>query len=342
MRIGLAGAGRIGASHAATLSVLSEVESLLIADADERRAAEVASALKGRAGSVRAAGTVDELFGAGLDGLVVAAATNAHTELVKRAAAVGLPVFCEKPVAPDIAGTLDVIEAVREARIPVQVGFQRRFDAGYTAARDAVVTGRLGWLHTVRSCTLDPAPPPREFIPVSGGIFRDCAVHDIDSIRFVTGHEVVEVMAVGANRGDEIFRESGDADTAAAVLTLDDGTLALISASRYNAAGYDARLEVLGSKDSIVAGLDERTPLTRAQETGGGNVYGSFQERFADAYAAELRAFTELVAGRIENPCTPEEALEAFYVAEACERSRREGAAVRVAAVRVAAVRAGG
>jgi predicted dehydrogenase len=334
MRIGLAGAGRIGASHAATLSVLSEVDSLLIADADERRATQLASTLGGGAGSVRAVRTVDELFGAGIDGLVVAAATDAHAELVKRAVAAGIPVFCEKPVAPDIAGTLDVIEAVREARIPVQVGFQRRFDAGYAAARDAVVTGRLGWLHTVRSCTLDPAPPPKEFIPVSGGIFRDCAVHDIDSIRFVTGREVVEVMAVGANRGDEVFRECGDADTAAAMLTLDDGTLALVSASRYNGAGYDVRLEVLGSKDGIVAGMDERTPLTRAEESGSGNAYASFQERFADAYAAELRAFTELVAGRIDNPCTPEEALEAFYVAEACERSRRGGAAVRVAAVR--------
>jgi predicted dehydrogenase len=334
MRIGLAGAGRIGASHAETLSGLPEVESLLIADADERRASGLATALGGRARPVRAAETVDGLFDAGLDGLVVAAATNAHAGLVKRAAVAGLPVFCEKPVAPDVAGTLEVIEAVREARIPVQVGFQRRFDTGYAAARDAVVTGRLGWLHTVRSCTLDPAPPPKEFIPVSGGIFRDCAVHDIDSIRFVTGHEVVEVMAVGANRGDEIFRECGDADTAAAVLTLDDGTLALISVSRYNAAGYDARLEVLGSKDSIVAGLDERTPLTRAQGGGGGHAYGSFKERFADAYAAELRAFTDLVAGRIESPCTPEEALEAFYVAEACERSRRESAAVRVDDVR--------
>jgi myo-inositol 2-dehydrogenase/D-chiro-inositol 1-dehydrogenase len=334
MRIGLAGAGRIGASHAETLSGLPQVESLVIADADGRRSRGLAAALAGRARPVRAAGSVDELFRAGLDGLVVAAATDAHAELVKRAAAAGMPVFCEKPVAPDIAGTLAVIEAVRAARIPVQVGFQRRFDAGYAAAREAVASGRLGWLHTVRSCTLDPAPPPKEFVPVSGGIFRDCAVHDIDSIRFVTGHDVVEVMAVGANRGDEIFVDCGDADTAAALLTLDDGTLAVISVSRYNAAGYDVRLEVLGSKDSLVAGLDERTPLARAEGGGNGPVYGSFQERFAGAYAAELRAFTEMVAGRAESPCTPEQALEAFYVAEACERSRREGAAVRVDEVR--------
>lgn len=334
MRIGLIGAGRIGTSHADTLSGLPEIEALVVADADQARARELAAALAGRTCSVEAACGVAELFAAGVDGVVVAATTDAHAELVKRAVAAGLPVFCEKPVAPDIAGTLEVIEAVRAARVPVQVGFQRRFDAGHAAARDAVASGRLGWVHTVRSCTLDPAPPPRQFIPLSGGIFRDCVVHDIDGVRFVTGRDVVQVMAVGANRGDDFFAECGDADTAASVLTLDDGTIALTSATRYNAAGYDVRLEVFGSKDSIVAGLDDRTPLSPAEGGGGGDAYGNFLERFAAAYAAELRAFTDLVAGRIESPCTPEEALEAFIVAEACERSRREGTAVRVADIR--------
>jgi myo-inositol 2-dehydrogenase/D-chiro-inositol 1-dehydrogenase len=334
MRIGLAGAGRIGVSHAETLSGLPEVESLVIADADGRRAQGLATALAGRARPVRAVGTVDALFAGGLDALVIAAATDAHASLVRRAAAAGLPVFCEKPVAPDIAGTLELIGAVRAAGIPVQVGFQRRFDAGYVAARDAVASGRLGWLHTIRSCTLDPAPPPRDFVAVSGGIFRDCAVHDIDSVHFVTGRGVVEVMALGANRGDEIFEQCGDVDTGAAMLTMDDGTLALISVTRYNGAGYDVRLEVLGSKDSIVAGLDDRTPLGRAEGGGNGRVYAGFQERFADAYAAELRAFIDLAAGRIDSPCTPDEALQALYVAEACERSRRDGRAVRLDRVR--------
>jgi myo-inositol 2-dehydrogenase/D-chiro-inositol 1-dehydrogenase len=159
-------------------------------------------------------------------------------------------------------------------------------------------------------------------------------VHDIDSVHFVTGRGVVEVMALGANRGDEIFEQCGDVDTGAAMLTMDDGTLALISVTRYNGAGYDVRLEVLGSKDSIVAGLDDRTPLGRAEGGGNGRVYAGFQERFADAYAAELRAFIDLAAGRIDSPCTPDEALQALYVAEACERSRRDGRAVRLDSVR--------
>jgi myo-inositol 2-dehydrogenase / D-chiro-inositol 1-dehydrogenase len=331
MRIGLAGAGRIGARHAETLRDLPEVESVVIADVDAARACGVA-----RAHGARAAGSLDELFASGLDGLVVAAATDAHAGLVIRAAAAGLPTFCEKPVASDISGTLQVMTAVRRTGIAVQVGFQRRFDAGHLAVREAVAAGRLGWLHTIRSCTLDPAPPPAGYVPGSGGIFRDCAVHDIDAIRFITGREVVQAMAAGANKGEDYFARYGDVDTGAAVLTLDDGTLAVVSQTRYNGAGYDVRLEALGSKDSLAAGLGDRTPLTPADDAGGQRraPYGGFLERFGAAYEAELRAFVRVVAGRAETPCSPAEALEAFYVAEACERSRRDGRAVTIEEVR--------
>ncbi len=331
MRIGLAGAGRIGARHAETLQSLPDVESVVIGDVDADRACQLA----GKYGA-QTVETVGDLFTAGLDGLVVAAATDAHAGLVTRATAAGIPTFCEKPVAPDIVGTLQVIKAVREAGIPVQMGFQRRFDAGHMAVRDAVAAGRLGWLHTVRSCTLDPAPPPPGYIPVSGGIFRDCAVHDIDGVRFVTGREVVQVMATGANKGEDYFADNDDVDTGAALLTLDDGTIAIISESRYNAAGYDVRIEALGSKASVVAGLDEHTPIEAADgDPGAGRVaYTGFLDRFGPAYVAELAAFLRVVRGDADSPCPPEEALEAFYVAEACERSRREGRAVTIEEVR--------
>lgn len=331
MRIGLAGAGRIGARHAETLGSLPEVESVVIADVDAGRARSLAGKY-----AARAVDTVDELFASGLDGLVVAAATDAHAELVTRATTAGIPAFCEKPVAPDIVGTLQVIAAVRSSGCPVQVGFQRRFDPGHVAVRDAVAAGRLGWLHTVRSCTLDPAPPPPGYVPVSGGIFRDCAVHDIDGVRFVTGREVVQAVAVGANKGEGYFAESGDVDTGAALLTLDDGTIAIICETRYNAAGYDVRLEALGAKDGLVAGLNEHTPLACAdgRVLDDGTPYTGFLERFGAAYAAEIRAFLRVVAGQAESPCPPEEALADLYVAEACERSRREGRAVTIEEVR--------
>jgi myo-inositol 2-dehydrogenase/D-chiro-inositol 1-dehydrogenase len=333
MRIGLAGAGRIGARHAAALCALPEVDALVIADADAARARDLAARLPSPA---RALGTVGELFEAGLDGLVVAAATDAHAALVERAMAARIPVFCEKPPASDIDGTFQSVAAAAAAGVPVQVGFQRRFDAGNAAAREALASGRLGWLHTVRSSSFDPSPPPAEYVPSSGGLFRDCVIHDLDLIRFVTGREIVRVMAAGGNRGEDFFRECGDIDTGSALLVLDDGTLGVVSATRYNAAGYDARLELFGSKDSVVTGMDDRTPATPLPERGAEPrpAYSGFMERFSDAYDAEIQAFADVVAGRRANPCPPEDALEAFYLAEACEMSMREGRIVGTDEVR--------
>jgi myo-inositol 2-dehydrogenase / D-chiro-inositol 1-dehydrogenase len=332
MRIGLIGVGRIGVFHAGTLRGLPAVDALVITDADTGRAQEVA----GHFGA-QAADSVDGLLGAGIDGLVIAAATGAHPELIKAGVQARVPVFCEKPVAPDVEGTLDVIKAANESATAVQIGFQRRFDAGFRAAREAAHSGSLGWVHTVRSTTFDAAPPPAGYVPGSGGIFRDCAVHDFDAIRWVTGREVVQVYATGANQGDEFFRAAGDVDTACAALTLDDGTLAVVNCGRYNGAGYDVRLEVLGSTASVCAGLDDGIPL-RSAEPGtrfpAGPSHRHFLERFGDAYTAELAAFIGVAAGQAPSPCTLEDALEAFYVAEACELSRHCQRPVLVAEVR--------
>ncbi|PRX43468.1 myo-inositol 2-dehydrogenase/D-chiro-inositol 1-dehydrogenase [Prauserella shujinwangii] len=332
MRLGLAGTGRIGTAHAETLQGIPGVDSVVVADVDVTRARTAAAKL-----GTDVVDSVDELFALRPDGLVVCAATDAHPELIIRAVTEGIPVFCEKPVAADVAGTLRVIERTRSSDVPVQIGFQRRFDAGHVAAREAVSAGRLGRLHTVRSTTLDPAPPTAEYVRHSGGLFRDCSVHDFDAIRWVTGREVAEVYALGTNNGATFFAEAGDVDTGAAVLTLDDGTLALVSATRYNGAGYDVRMELFGSAGSLAAGLDRRTPLTSAEPgvpAQAGPPYPHFLDRFREAYVRELTTFTEVVAGRLPSPCTPADALEAFSVAEACERSRAERRPVRLAEVR--------
>ena len=332
MRIGLAGVGLIGSFHAKTLRQLPAIDALVIADANAERARQVAGEI-----GAQALARVDELFTAKLDGLVIAAATDAHPELIVRAVEAGIPVFCEKPVAPTLSETLTVLAHVRKTGVPVQIGFQRRFDAGYIAAREAIQSGRLGWIHTLRACTLDEGPPPPEYVPTSGGIFRDCSIHDFDVLRWVTGREVVSVYATGSNRGADYIRDAGDFDVAAVLLTFDDGTLAAVSATMYNTMGYDVRLEALGSKESIAVGLDDRTPL-RSVEPGvrfpGGAPYPGFIDRFRKAYERELAVFLDVAARRIDTPCSAADGLAAFLVAEACERSRREGRPVQMTEVK--------
>ncbi|GHA07585.1 Gfo/Idh/MocA family oxidoreductase [Streptomyces echinoruber] len=332
MRIGILGLGRIGAFHAETLSGLDAVDSLVVSDpftdaakaAAERFGAEVAD-------------SPEAVLAAGVDGVVVAAATDAHPALILACAEAGVPVFCEKPVARTMREGVQVLKALRGTDVPVQIGYNRRFDAGFTAAREAVRAGELGPLHTVRSTTLDPAPPPAAYIAASGGIFRDCSVHDFDIIRWVTGREVAEVYAAGGNKGADYIRRAGDADTTGALLTLDDGTLAVVSNSRHNGRGYDVRMELHGFRDSIAVGLDDKLPL-RSVEPGAtfpaGTPHDFFMDRFADAYRAELTAFTEVVAGARPSPCTVEDALEAGWIAEACTLSLKERRPVTLDEVR--------
>ncbi len=331
MRIGLVGTGRIGTFHSAALSRHPEVTSLVVADVDPVRAAGLAA----RTGAV-AAPSVADVFAVGVDAVVITAATSAHAELIGRAARAGLPVFCEKPIALGLPGTLAALAEVEAAGTVLQLGFQRRFDAGYAAAREAVRSGRLGRLHTVRALTSDPAPPPAAYLPLSGGLFRDCLVHDFDVLRWVTGREVTEVYATGSDAGPAMFRAAGDVGTAAAVLTLDDGTLATATATRLNGAGYDVRMELAGESDQLAVGLDDRTPLTSAEPTGPAaplKPWTGFLERFAPAYEAELAAFIEVVRGQRANPCDGREALQALRIAEACELSRRERRLVDLAEV---------
>ena len=337
MQLGLIGTGRIGAMHARTLLGLDGVTGLRITDALPDRAARLAAELRADGLAAEAVPTEDELYAAGVDAVVITAATHAHAELIHRALDRGKPVFCEKPVALDLPGTREVVRRSTEVDVPLQIGFQRRYDAGYRTAREAVRSGRLGWLHTLRAVTGDQDPPPAEYLPTSGGLFRDCSIHDFDALRWVTGREVVSACALGANRGAAFFVEADDVDTCAALLEFDDGTLATVSATRYNGAGHDVRLEVCGSLGALFVGHDDRAPLPSAEQGvpwPSSTPYRTFLERFRAAYVAELTEFVEVAAGRADNPCTAAEALEALCIAEACERSRRDRRPVGIAEVR--------
>jgi myo-inositol 2-dehydrogenase / D-chiro-inositol 1-dehydrogenase len=331
LRLGVVGVGRIGALHAETLTGLDGV-SLLVADADPVRAAEVAGAL-----GASAVANPEELF-EGIDAIVIATNTQAHIPLLRLAVSARVPAFCEKPVALELGELANVSEEAAAAGITVQVGFQRRFDAGYRTARDAVVSGELGNLLLIQAGTHDPAPPREGYIATSGGIFRDLSIHDFDAIRYVTGEEIVEVYADGAVRETEWFARHDDVDAAVALLRLSSGALGVVSGARHDPLGYDVRLELFGSADSIVVGLDSRSPL-RSVEPGATEPrvgYQNFVERFERAYRDELAVFVETGRSGGESACSLDDARAALSVALAADRSRRERRPVRIAEVGLA------
>jgi myo-inositol 2-dehydrogenase/D-chiro-inositol 1-dehydrogenase len=321
MRIGVIGVGRIGRYHAAVLGAHPDVSRLVIADADPDRAREIAGGL-----GAEAAHSVDDLLHR-VDAVAIAASTSAHADLIRRAVDAGRPTFCEKPIALDRESTADVVRHVRAAGIPVQMGFQRRFDAGYRAARAMVRTGELGTVYVVRLAGHDPQPPHESYIPQSGGMFRDLHVHDFDIIPWVLGQEVTEVYADGAVLCDPMFARYGDVDTTVGVLRFSGGTLGILSGARHDPLGYDIRTELFGSKDSVAVGWDARMPLRSLEPGMPGRppaAYQFFLERFDAAYRAELATFVDVARGRAESPCTVEDAEAALRVAMACDRSRAE------------------
>lgn len=320
MRIGVIGVGRIGAFHAATLDGLEQVEAVIVADTVPGVADAVAAEL-----GLTAVADQEALFSSNLDGLVITTGTAGHAPLLRAAVAAGIPTFCEKPVAVTLEETLELTALVDGSGVPVHVGFQRRFDAGYRRLREEIASGRLGWLHTIRAMTHDQSPPPAAYLPTSGGIFRDCNVHDFDILRFVTGQEVASVYATGSNRGADFFGAAGDVDSATAILTLTDDTLVQVSSTRYNGGGHDVRMEVHGSEGAMAVGLDDSLALQSAEpgvSFPAGPQHQSFMQRFEPAYRAELTAFLDVARGVSPSPCTVRDALEAFRVAEACELSR--------------------
>ncbi|MFF1613182.1 Gfo/Idh/MocA family oxidoreductase [Amycolatopsis sp. NPDC058278] len=332
MRIGLIGLGRIGAFHADTLAALSAVEELVVVDALDTAMKSVTE----RIPKARAAGSPDELLDAGVDGLVIAASTAAHAELMLASVKRGIPTFCEKPIAGSAREAASVRDELEGAGVPIQIGYPRRFDPAFAAARDAVRGGSLGRVHTVRSTTMDPAPPPASYLAVSGGIFRDCAVHDFDAVRWVTGREVVEVHAVGAvdpSAPAELYLDNDDFSTASTLLVMEDGTIGVVSNTRTNARGYDVRLEVHGSDDSVAAGLDDGLPLRSTQPGAtwpAGPPHTFFMDRLTEAFRIELETFCAVAAGTVESPTPLGDALRTAWVAEAATVSARERRPVRV------------
>lgn len=327
MRIGVIGVGRIGQYHARVLRDHPEVGSLLLTDLDADRAQQAAAELD----AIHVV-TVAELLDR-VDAVAIASSTDTHAALIHAAVDAGLPTFCEKPIALDLASTREVVEHVRDAAATVQIGFQRRFDAGFRAARQARADGTLGRIYVVRIAGHDPYPPHESYLPGSGGIFRDLHIHDFDIARWVLGQDVVEVFAKGAVLADPMFGRHDDVDTTAATLVFADGALGVMTGTRHDPLGCDVRLEIFGSGDSVVVGWDARTPL-RSIEPGmppaPERPYALFLDRFDGAYRQELAAFVDVAQGRAPSPCTVEDAEVALRVALACDRSRREGRPVRV------------
>ncbi|MDW8352441.1 MAG: inositol 2-dehydrogenase [Anaerolineae bacterium] len=324
------GVGRMGLTHLRNLAAIPDVRVVVVADA-KRETAEQGRAI------ARAERATDDVEGAitdpAVDAVVIVTPTATHAHLIEIAANAGKAIWCEKPIALDLDETQRIVALVSEKNVPMQIGFMRRFDPGYRAARQKIESGELGRIETFRALSRDTYPPALKFLKSSGGIFLDMAVHDFDLARYLVG-EVEEVEAWGAVLIDERFREADDVDTAVTLLRFADGALGVVETARRSAWGYDIRTEVAGALGKVVVEASQKTPMTFSRRFGyEADHFESFPDRFEAAYRLELEAFFDALRTRRPPSPGPNDALETQRLALAAARSWRERRPVRVAEI---------
>ncbi|MGI5282112.1 Gfo/Idh/MocA family oxidoreductase [Nonomuraea polychroma] len=329
LAVGLVGTGRMGAFHAETLAHrLPGVQLAALADP----APGAAQRLADRLGCPRATTDVDELLDdPRIDAVVIATPARTHADLVEAAARAGKAVYCEKPMATTLDEADRAITAADKAGVPVQVGFNRRYDPGFRAAHDKIAAGAVGTPQLLRSLTRDPklADPAR--VP-PWTVFLETLIHDFDALRYLNpGAAAVEVFAMADALVRPDFKDRGLLDTAVVTIRFDNGAIATAEASFQAVYGYDVRGEVFGSAGMLTMGDLRRTHLTAYGPDGVAAECVTYdQHLFHDAYVAELADFTDCVRTGRAPAVTGEDARAALAIALAAIESVRTGRPVRV------------
>jgi myo-inositol 2-dehydrogenase/D-chiro-inositol 1-dehydrogenase len=307
LRVGIIGAGRIGKVHAETIAFrLPEAVPLAITDLNRAAAEQVAA----RCGIPKVAVGAEEIFAdPAIEAVLICSSTETHADLIVQAARARKHIFCEKPVDHSLAKIDRALQAVGQAGVKLQIGFNRRFDSNFARVRQAIASGEIGAPRLLHIISRDPAPPPVSYIKVSGGIFLDMTIHDFDMARFLIGDEVEDVYTAAGVMVDPAIGEAGDLDTALIVLRFRNGVIGTIDNSRQAVYGYDQRVEVLGATGAIAT--ENRFPnqavVSTAAEIRRDLPLNFFMDRYTESFAAELAAFVEAV---LEDKPTPVSGLD--------------------------------
>ena len=330
LNIGVIGAGRIGKVHAATVAYrIPSARILAIADVNLAAAQQVAAQFGIPVASDDPAAILENKD---IDAVFICSSTDTHAKFIEAAAAAGKHIFCEKPIALDLAVIDRALAAVAKAGVKLQIGFNRRFDANFGRVRQAIVTGEIGTPALLHIISRDPGPPPIAYVKVSGGMFMDMTIHDFDMARFLIGAEVEEVYTQAGMTVDPAIGEAGDVDTAVIMLKYANGVIGTIDNCRRASYGYDQRVEVLGSKGAIATANNYPNAATLSD---GASVrrdlpLNFFMDRYTESFATEVTAFVDAVLHDKPTPVTGHDGRVPVVMGLAAGKSYREGRPVKL------------
>jgi myo-inositol 2-dehydrogenase/D-chiro-inositol 1-dehydrogenase len=333
VNVGLIGTGRIGRLHAEHLAFrIPQADLLAVSDIILEAAQRCAAAFDVPTATQDHRAIVEN---PDIEAVVICSSTDTHARMIEEAAAAGKHIFCEKPIDFDLARIDRALAAVEDAGVKLQIGFNRRFDPNFRRVHDLVAEGKVGEPHILRITSRDPAPPPIEYVKVSGGIFLDMTIHDFDMARYLVGSEVEEIYVAGGVMVDPQIGQAGDIDTAVITLRFENGVVGTIDNSRQAVYGYDQRVEVFGSGGCVTA--DNNYPNT-AVVSDGQRVHRDlplnfFMERYVDSYVAEMEAFIQCVQRDEEPPVTGLDGRIPVVMGYAARRSYEENRPVKLSEV---------
>ncbi len=327
INVGLLGAGRIGNVHAKSIAANADSRLVAVSDVNLGAAEKLAAGY-----GAKACSSQDIINDPSIHAVLIATSTDTHAGLIEAAAAAGKAVLCEKPVDLSLERALACQAAVATSGKPVMIGFNRRFDPNFAALKRAFDAGEIGKGELLSVTSFDPAPPPVAYINVSGGLFRDMAIHDFDMACWIFGGVPESVTAIGSSIVDPAIGEAGDVDTAVITLHYADGRIAVIKNSRRAVYGYDQRLELLGASGLLQAGNVLENTVNKVTTAGATSAKPEyfFLERYMRAYEAEWRAFIDAVKAGTGYPVTLQDGVNALAVAEAATLSCKTGKTVRL------------
>jgi myo-inositol 2-dehydrogenase/D-chiro-inositol 1-dehydrogenase len=330
IQVGVIGAGRIGKIHAENLATRVP-GAAVVAIADPVLAAAQETGARLHIPSI-SADYRTMLKDAKVQAVAICSSTDTHAQMIVEAAQAGKHIFCEKPIAYDLKKIDAALEAVKEAGVKLQIGFNRRFDPNFRAVRQVVAEGKIGDPRILRITSRDPAPPPIEYVKVSGGMFFDMTIHDFDMARYLIGDDVEEVYVAGGVLVDARIGEAGDLDTAVTTLRFRNGVIGTIDNCRQAAYGYDQRVEVFGSDGMVAA--QNNTPNNNVYSNAEG-VHSAkplyfFLERYMDSFIAEMQEFIACIQHNSAPPVGGLDGRTPVLMAMAATQSYREKRPVKI------------
>jgi myo-inositol 2-dehydrogenase / D-chiro-inositol 1-dehydrogenase len=326
-KIALIGAGRIGRIHAANVAAHPELQLAYVVDPMDASAKEVAASYGAKVADLDGA-----LGDAGVTGVIVASSTDTHLDFSLRAAQAGKAIFCEKPIDLDLARAEGAAPQFEAAKARMFLAFNRRFDPNFRTLKQKLDAGAVGKLETLHITSHDPSPPPPSYVAVSGGLFKDMAIHDFDMARWMLGEEPSEVFAAGACLVDPEIGKLGDIDTAKTILRTPSGKLCVISNSRRSGYGYDQRIEAFGSAGALRAGNVTESTVETWTEAGAqtDQFQNFFLDRYAAAYKFEMAHFADMLGRGAPAQIGYADGVAALALATAAQASMQSGAPVKL------------